>query len=206
MGLFKKMTGGVDKSLMESGLLGRGQIVGVQPMGTTVQMGNGLVERKCQFQIQVMLDGEPPFAAVATQRVPEVYLAQVGSGQAVVAVRVDPNDRSKVAIDFNTEPPNVRLAANDGPGSAADILATGTPVTVVLVQNQPMGIQNAAGHDMHALTLTVSAEGENPYQIQVGNAVPPEALPLLYPGSHLHAKRGGGPNEIVVDWAAGSAQ
>jgi hypothetical protein len=45
-----------------------------------------------------------------------------------------------------------------------------------------------------------------PYQIQVGNAVPASALPLLFPGSKLHAKLGEGPNDVVVDWAAGAVK
>ena len=45
-----------------------------------------------------------------------------------------------------------------------------------------------------------------PYQIQVGNAVPASALPLVFPGSKLHAKLGDGPNDVVVDWAAGAVK
>ena len=37
------------------------------------------------------------------------------------------------------------------------------------------------------------------------NSVPASALPLLFPGSKLHAKVGDGPNDVVVDWAAGAA-
>ena len=59
---------------------------------------------------------------------------------------------------------------------------------------------------MHALTLTVATGVETPYQIQVGNAVPASALPLLYPGSKLNAKLGDGPNDVVVDWAAGAVK
>ena len=46
---------------------------------------------------------------------------------------------------------------------------------------------------------------DTPYQVQVGNAVPTSALPLVFPGSKLHAKLGDGPNDVVVDWSAGAA-
>lgn len=35
--------------------------------------------------------------------------------------------------------------------------------------------------------------------MQFGNGVPNSALPLLFPGSQLHAKLGDGPNDVVVD-------
>jgi hypothetical protein len=100
--------------------------------------------------------------------------------------------------------PTVTLPQSEGHDSAAWILANGKPVTVVLVANAPIGVKNATGDDVHALTLTVATGVPTPYQIQVGNAVPATALPLLYPGSKLNAKMGDGPNDIVVDWAAGA--
>jgi len=35
----------------------------------------------------------------------------------------------------------------------------------------------------------------------VGNPTPPEALPLLFNGSHVPVKLGAGPEEVVIDWA-----
>ncbi len=124
----------------------------------------------------------------------------------VLAVRVDPNDHSKVAIDFASQPPEVTMAEQTGPGSAKYILENGKPIVVVLVANQPIGINNAKGDPVHALTLDRGRGCRHPYQIQVGNAVPASALPLVFPGSKLHAKLGDGPNDVVVDWAAGAAK
>jgi hypothetical protein len=126
------------------------------------------------------------------------------SGGAVVAVKVDPADHSRVAIDFDTPVPEVTLPAGEGRDSAAWILENGKPITVVLVANAPIGVKNAKGDPVHALTLTVATGVPEPYQIQVGNAVPATALPLVYPGSKLHAKLGEGRNDVVVDWAAGA--
>src|SRR5690606_20478096 len=101
--------------------------------------------------------------------------------------------------------PTVTLAAQEGRNSAAWILEHGAPVTVVLVGSQPIGAKSAAGDDVHALTLTVATGVDTPYQVQVGNGVPASALPLLFPGSRLHARVGDGPNDVVVDWAKGAA-
>jgi hypothetical protein len=61
---------------------------------------------------------------------------------------------------------------------------------------------------MYALLLTVMADGRAPYQVPVGNPVPPDAVPLLYPGNNVPAKRmpDRGDKYIVVDWAAALAQ
>jgi len=201
---FRQMTGGVDEQLLATGTLARGELLQVSPSGTTIQVMNGLVERNCSFLVRVMMDGQPPFDVTVAQRVPEVNLPQLQQPGIVVAVRVDPADKTRVAIDFATQPPEVSLPESTGPGSAADILATGKPITVVLVANQPIGVTSAKGDPVHALTLTIATGVETPYQIQVGNAVPASALPLVYPGSKLHAKLGAGPNDVVVDWAAGA--
>lgn len=196
--------GGADSELIQNGLLGRGEVLGVDASGMTLQIGNGLVERKCTVTLNVMLDGKQPYQAQVSQRIQEVYIPQLSSGGAVVAVRVDPNDPNRVAIDFDTAVPEVTLPASEGANSAAYILANGKPITVVLVANAPIGVKNAQGDPVHALTLTVATGVPEPYQIQVGNAVPNSALPLLFPGSKLHAKLGEGPNDVVVDWAAGA--
>jgi hypothetical protein len=196
--------GGADAEVIQNGVLGRGEVLGIDVSGMTLQIGNGLVERKCTVTLNVMIDGQQPWQAQVTQRIQEVYIPQMSAGGAVVAVKVDPADHSKVAIDFDSPVPEVTLPASTGKGSAADILATGKPITVVLVANAPIGVQNHKGDEVQALTLTIATGVDTPYQIQVGNAVPASALPLLYPGSKLHAKLGKEPNEVVVDWAAGA--
>ena len=201
---FRNLTGGVDQQLLATGILARGEILAVAPSGTTVTIGNGIPERNCTFTLRVMMDGQQPFDATASQRVQELWIPQLQQG-AVVAVRVDAADHSKVAIDFSTQPPEVDLPESTGENSAAWILEHGKPVTVVLVANQPVGVNNHKGDPVHALTLTIATGVDTPYQVQVGNAVPATALPLLFPGSKLHAKVGKEARDVVVDWAAGAA-
>jgi hypothetical protein len=68
-------------------------------------------------------------------------------------------------------------------------------------------MRNPSGDDMYAFMLTILAEGLAPYQIQVGNPVPAAALPLLYPGNTVPAKRmpDGDQHEVVIDWRAALA-
>jgi hypothetical protein len=206
MGWLGNLLGSADGDIIQNGLLGRGEVLGVDASGMTMQIGNGLVERKCTITLNVMLDGQQPYQAQVSQRIQEVYLPQLSSGGAIVAVKVDPADHSRVAIDFDTPVPEVTLPASEGQNSAAWILEHGKPITVVLVANAPIGVKNAKGDPVQALTLTVATGVPEPYQIQVGNAVPASALPLVFPGSKLHAKLGDGPNDVVVDWGAGAVK
>lgn len=203
---FQQLTGGVDSELLATGTLARGEILGMQLSGTTVSIGNGLTERNCTFTLNVMSDGKEPYQATVSQRVQEINIPQLQQPGVTVAVRVDPANPAHVAIDFATAPPEVRMPEHTGPGSAADILANGKPIVVVLVADQAIGVKNFKGDPVHALTLTVAEGVDTPYQIQVGNAVPASALPLIFPGAKLHAKLGAGPNDVVVDWAAGATK
>jgi len=200
---FRSAVGSVDDELLTNGRLGRADLLGIDISGMTLQIANGLVERKCTLNLQVYLDGEEPYPATAVQRVQEVFLPQLVPGQTVLAVRVDPADRTKVAVDFATPVPNVTIKASEGHDSAKWILANGSEAEVVLVANQPMGLTSAAGDPVHGLTLTID-KGAESYQVQVGNGVPNSALPLLFPGSKLHARIGDDPNDVVVDWARGA--
>jgi hypothetical protein len=171
MGFLNKLTGGVDKSVLANGVPGRGAVMEVRPSGTTMQSGNGLVERACTFTLEVTLDGVPPYLATCKQRVPEVYLPQLQSGGAVLAVKADPADHSKVVLDLEHEPPTVTMAADPNRQSAADIIANGRPAKGVIVESQALGMKNPSGIDMCAFLLTVAVEGEAPYQVKV--ATPP---------------------------------
>jgi hypothetical protein len=206
MGIFSKITGGPDKKLLETGLLGRGIITDLKLTGTTIQTGNGLVQRTCIFSLEVSLDGKDPYTATCKQRMPEIEIAQIQPGSSTVAVRANPDDLSQIAIDFNTAPPVVTTPGGSGNHSAAAILATGTPARAVIVESQPIGKKNPAGVDIYAFQLTVMPDGKDPYQIQVGNPCPPAALPFLFPGSKVPVKIGDDPNAVVIDWDQAKAE
>lgn len=200
MGWLSNLIGSPDDGLLTSGELARGNILGVRATGMTLQVMNGLVERKCDLDVRVYRNGHPPYDTVTSQRVQEVYIPQLASGASWVAVRVDPANPARIALDFSAPVPDVQVAATEGNNSAAWILANGEPVEVVVVQAQKLNMTGPTGDEVYALTLTV--DGTPPYEVQVGNAVPAASLPLLFPGSRLPARRGAEPSSIVVDFAA----
>ena len=212
MGLFSKMrelSGSVPKELLEQGLLGRGIIVSVQQTGVSTGADFDPAH-VCVFTVEVALDNVPRYTATCRQAVRATILPQLMMPGATVAVRVDSNDRNRVALSLNEQPPVVTMASSGdaNTGSAARILEYGTPCKAVIVETQPLGMRNPKGDDMYAFMLTVIADGRPPYQIQVGNPVPAAAVPLLYPGNTVPAKRmpDGDDRELVIDWQAALAQ
>ena len=213
MGFLNKMrnlTGSVPKELLENGLLGRGIIVSIQQ--TSVSTGVDFdPSHVCVFTVEVALDNEPRYTATCRQSVKATILPQLMMPGATVAVRVDPADHSHIGLSLGEAPPTITMSATSGDpkvGSAARILDYGEPCKAVIVETQPLGMRNPKGDDMYAFMLTVLAEGRPPYQIQVGNPVPAAALPLLYPGNTVPAKRmaEGDDRELVIDWEAALAQ
>jgi hypothetical protein len=199
------LAGDADKDLLAGGILARGEVTSVAAEGTTVQHANQLVKRRCTVGLKVYMDGKPPYDASSTQLIHEVVIPQMQQPGAVVAVRVDPSNPARVAIDFASKIPTVTLTANPGEDSAAWILANGKPVEVVVTGMTKLNFLSPEGHDVYGITLTVATGVDKPYQAQVGNAVPAEHLPLLFPGARLHARVGNDPGDVVVEWAKGPA-
>jgi hypothetical protein len=80
---------------------------------------------------------------------------------ATVAVRIGPEDHSRIALSLGEQPPTVTIASSGdaNTGSAARILEQGVSCKAVIVQSQPLGMRNPKGDDMYAFALTIMAEG-----------------------------------------------
>ncbi len=206
MGLFKafkeiKQTVAGDSALMEHGLLGRALVTDARLTGMAMTIG---VEeyRVVEFTAQVFLDGREAYLATGKQRVPQWRLGQlVGSS---LAVRVDPADPQRIALDLAAEAPVVTLA-RPADGGVARILASGRPAEATIVQHQPLGLRSWDGHDLQVFALVVTAPGEAPRQVQVGQPLPLDALALVFPGARVPVKLGAGPNDVAIDWDAARA-
>ena len=209
MGLFgkiKSFSGKPDAELMKNGLLGRGVVTSVEQTNVTVGH-EGDPHPVCIFGLEVTLDNTPPYEAECRQSVPLTTVPQFVPGSTIVTVRVDPTDHTKVALDLDTPTPTVTLAAGSGQGTAASILASGVPIRAVIIQSESLSAKNAAGVPVYAFTLTILQDGQPPRQTQVGNPVPEDAVPLLYPGSNLPAKvLSDDPRAVVIDWVAAVAE
>lgn len=84
--------------------------------------------------------------------------------------------------------------------SGAEILATGTPCRAIVQSAQPLGFQKD-GKDVWGIVLNAVAEGEETVQARIGLGVPAEAVPLLFPGADLPAKRRRDVVDgVCIDW------
>lgn len=205
MGLFSKLTAsftGTDADDIPNGVLASAVITGYQPTGTVVRYGT-TPYRVCDFTLQVHPENGEPYAATTRQKIIEWEIARIQPGQTVCAVRIDPNDPQRVAIDFATNPPSTLAAQpNVARRSATEILTGGEACQAVIASFQDLGQQHPeTGDAIYAFVLTVIPAAGDPYQAQVGFGVPAKALPKLFNGAQLPAKRmPDTPNEVVIDW------
>lgn len=109
MGLFSKMrddAGSVPTELLENGLLGRGIISSVQQ--TSVSTGPDFnPAHLCVFTVEVALDNEPRYTATCRQAVHATILPQLMTPGVTVALRVNPDDHSRVALSLGEEAPTL---------------------------------------------------------------------------------------------------
>jgi hypothetical protein len=213
MGLFNKLrsaTGSVSRKLLEEGLLGQGIITDIRQTGVSTGADFN-PSHVCVFTVEVSLDNTPRYTATCRQAVLATVLPQLVNPGTTVAVRVNPEDHSEIALSLGEAPPTITVSSTSGDantGSASEILSYGDPCRVVIVESQPLGRKNQKGVDIYALLMTVMVDGRPPYQVPVGNPVPPEAVPLLYPGNNVPAKcmLSRGDKNVVVDWEAALAE
>lgn len=208
MGVFdkiKKLTGGVDGEVLAIGVPAQAVVLAVQPTGTTIEVGNGLVQRVCEFAVQVFPDGATDYRTVVRQRVPEIMLARIEPGVTRVAAKVHPQDAQRVVLDFAAPPPSVQYTSGGGKEhSAAYILSEGLRGEAVITSGSSLNMTNKDGVPLYAFELTVvPGDGADPYQVRVGVPTPPAALPLVFPGSRVPVRYlRETPNAVVIDWAA----
>jgi hypothetical protein len=90
--------------------------------------------------------------------------------------------------------------------SLAEILATGVPARVVVVESEVLSppMNDKAGHPVYRFIVTVVRDGADPYRWDLGQGVAPDALPLIYPGANLPAKVAAG--HVAIDWEAARQQ
>ena len=185
-------------------VVGRALVLDASLAGMAISVG---VEeyRVVNVRLQVFVDGQQGYVTDCRQKVEEWRLGQL-VGQAF-AVRVDRQNPMQVALDFSTAAPIVTMPRPaDGAGSAAALLMTGTPADAVIVSNSPLGLRTWDGHDMYLFTLTVIPPNGAPYQTQVGNPMPANALPYVFPGARVPVKMGVGPNDLAIDWSMAAAR
>jgi NADH/NAD ratio-sensing transcriptional regulator Rex len=100
--------------------------------------------------------------------VPEIYIPQLSTPNAVVAIRANVDQLDEIVLDLEHEAPTVTIARDKNATSAAEILATGQPAQAVIVAFGPIGMKTPEGVEVQAFKLTVMPVDGTPYQVDVG--------------------------------------
>ena len=87
-----------DKKLLRDGLVAQGRVLKVQR--TSIVIGIAQKFQVCQVELDVELDGYPPYTATCLHPIHQRELEHFERGGEVVVVRVDPDDHDNVALDF----------------------------------------------------------------------------------------------------------
>jgi hypothetical protein len=116
MGFLRKVSrsmGHADGHLLAQGLLARGHVV--ECRRTAMTTGRQVERVVCELTVEVQLEDQPVYTAHCKHAIQIPYLPQFESGQASVAVRVDPEDPQNIELDLTTDVPPPR----DGAAAAA---------------------------------------------------------------------------------------
>jgi len=202
-----------------SGMTDRMQQVGIPGTATIVAVGDSRVtinnDPVVKFVLDVVVGDGIPYRVETRQLVSRVLIGAVLPGTKV-AVRVDPDRKDDVAIDWSQEaqpPPGVAPPplAGGKVGSAAELLASGKRGTAVITAMQDMGDisdlgyvasdADAADDRMFVVQLEVKLPGRDPYSATVGHRVPERLLGRVGPRTTVDVAVGRSDDqEVAIDW------
>jgi len=97
-GMFIGNIGG-DTKLLQTGTPATAVIMSVQETGMVVNYTNQVLN----LGLRVQVGSEPPYDVIVKQMVPMLFIARCMPGS-TVGVRVDPQNREKVMVDFSVMP------------------------------------------------------------------------------------------------------
>jgi hypothetical protein len=101
MGFLSTFMGLPHSDLIERGQPGRGLILDLMHTGRKIPTEDGIEESICVFILEVRRPGERAFYTTTRQRFPWRDLDQIETGATLVAVRVDPRQRTRTTIVWN---------------------------------------------------------------------------------------------------------
>ncbi len=236
MGFFTKAgqkLGIADSRLIKEGTLALGNVISCDPTGMVSGNDGGLGQSVvCTVTVEVVpLDGSASYQATVSHSIPQVYVPQMQTKGASVAVRVDPTDKNRIELDLNHDVPaapggsaaaagapnSIILESDDGTStevpitkggpSAAEILSTGTKCTVDVLAVFDLGQNDGKGRPATGIILNVHRDGVPVYQAQIGTYVAPEFVSKVVVGATLPGRYvlgTGQPDDVnlvLPDWA-----
>ena len=200
MGLFGKGKG----TVLRDGLEAQARIVSLREGGPYVND-----EPTYTLELHVQVPDRPVYTATARGRLPRLVVSRLAP-EAVIPVRVDPQDASKVVVDEHAmlgttaADTGYRIKPKDGAITMADVIERGVPARVRLRKVRDLGMRSPDGRDaVILLTVDVELPGEKPFKTRVAQRTPPDAVERLvegaeFPGRVLPENH----KHVVLDWLA----
>ena len=201
--VYRKVFGPVGKQgkLQRTGLPADATILEVRETGWTVNQIYPVVKLK----LEVRPPGGQPYQAEIQTLIGRLDVAQIRPG-AVVAVKYDPRNPSKVALadtapsyqappeqatsSFQASPPPQAmeefLKKNDE--ESQNIRRTGKPAPAVIIQATPLNVFVNGRNPAMTFILDVQPEGQPAFQAQVTGVIGEASVPKYRPGRIVYVK------------------
>lgn len=100
VGLLKGLLGSRKPKFTGAPLIGTGQVVSVQPTGSSIQRGGLPPEYRCRIALRVDVPGREPYGVTVDQLVDSMVLPNLRPGTNVV-VQVDSANPANIHVDFS---------------------------------------------------------------------------------------------------------
>ena len=201
---------GMTARLQKSGLPGTATIVAVGDTGVTVNN-----DPVVKFVLDVAVADGIPYRVETRQLVSRVLIGSVVTGTKV-AVRVDPDRKDDVAIDWSQpaqdgSSPAAAPLSGGKVGSAAELLTSGKRGTAIITAMQDMGDISDLGYvagdapnaddRMFLVQLEVKLPGRAAYPATVGHRVPERLVGKVGPRTAVDVAVGRDDDqEVASDW------
>lgn len=184
---------GAKQQLLQSGVPAQVRVVAARETGMTVNDRPML-----QLTLEVQVQGRAVYQTQVQELVPLMAMGLLSSGQPLAA-RVDPNDPSKVAIDWSGRS---AAPARIESGGIARLLHTGIAGQARIERFEQLPMPPGPNGVLFKFAVQVQVpDGRPVYAVEMGQAVPHAAMGALTPGLVVPCKVDPmSPSSVVLDF------
>lgn len=184
---------GAKQQLLQAGTPAQVRVVAARETGMSVNDRPML-----QLTLEVQVPGRAVYQTHVQELVPLMAMGMLSNGQPLAA-RVDPNDPSKVAIDWSGRS---AAPARIEQGGIARLLHTGMPGQARIERVEQLPMPPGPNGVVFKFSVQVQVpDGRPVYSVETGQAVPPAAMSSLAPGLVVPCKVDPmSPSSVVLDF------
>jgi hypothetical protein len=192
--------------LRAEGVAGQAQVLEMSQTGVTMN-------DQPQFRMRLMISapGHDTYEKIVKEYIPLIMLGRLGTGEPL-PVRVDPNNRDNLIIDWSSAGPvrvgHVPIAPGPSPAEADAIkqrvLATGVPATARVLTVNYTGQLDEQGRPVYDVQLHIQVDGRPPMTGPARIGVPLEHVSSMQVGAVIPLKVDQfNPAVMAADWDRG---